>query len=89
MRSVASTKEIFFLHEKCTSVNTDITNSLNSLPGKLFISFFSQGVFFFSFNWDRFLCLLILFDFVSLKLCETVSHCGLEGVSLYGSILIR
>ena len=63
MRSVASTKEIFFLHEKCTSVNTDITNSLNSLPGKLFISFFSQGVFFFSFNWDRFLCLLILFDF--------------------------
>ena len=42
MRSVASTKEIFFLHEKCTSVNTDITNSLNSLPGKLF-HFFPKG----------------------------------------------
>ena len=34
MRLVASTREIFFFHKKCTSVNIDITNSLNSLPGK-------------------------------------------------------
>ena len=34
MRLVASTKEIFFFHKNCTSVNIDITNSLNSLPGK-------------------------------------------------------
>ena len=42
MRLVASMKEIFLFHEKCTSVNIAITNSLNSLPSKLFI-FFPKG----------------------------------------------
>lgn len=45
MRLVASMKEIFLFHEKCTSVNIAITNSLNSLPSKLFI-FFPRGFLF-------------------------------------------
>ena len=70
-----------------------MTITLNSLSGKILISFSLE--FFpeilYSFVWNIFLYVLILFDFlfVSMKLGETVTYPVLEGMSLCGSIPLQ
>ena len=46
----------------------------------LFISFSC------SFNWEQFLCLFIVFSFVSMNLDETATYCAFEGVFLCRSV---
>ena len=74
------------------SVNILITNALNSLSGKLFLSislFFSE-CFFGSFNWQQFLCIFILLNFLCLYEFRWNSYLLLlEGLFLCGAIPVQ